>query len=93
MLEKPRRRSKQANKNLLNQAMAGAFCYNGTMNNLIKSKLELLPTSPGCYIHKDKNGTIIYVGKAKNLRNRVRSYFRGSHDTKTEALVSEIVDF
>ena len=69
------------------------FCYNGTMNNLIKSKLELLPTSPGCYIHKDKNGTIIYVGKAKNLRNRVRSYFRGSHDTKTESLVSEIVDF
>ena len=63
------------------------------MNNLIKTKLELLPTSPGCYIHKDKNGTIIYVGKAKNLRNRVRSYFRGSHDTKTEALVSEIVDF
>ena len=63
------------------------------MNNLIKSKLELLPTSPGCYIHKDKNGTIIYVGKAKNLRNRVRSYFRGSHNTKTEALVSEIVDF
>ena len=63
------------------------------MNNLIKSKLELLPTSPGCYVHKDKNGTIIYVGKAKNLRNRVRSYFRGSHDTKTEALVSEIVDF
>ena len=63
------------------------------MNNLIKSKLELLPTSPGCYIHKDKNGTIIYVGKAKNLRNRVRSYFRGSHDTKTEALVSEILDF
>ena len=63
------------------------------MNNLIKSKLELLPTSPGCYIHKDKNGIIIYVGKAKNLRNRVRSYFRGSHDTKTEALVSEIEDF
>ena len=62
-------------------------------NKLIQSKLELLPTSPGCYIHKDKNGTIIYVGKAKNLRNRVRSYFRGSHDTKTEALVSEIEDF
>ena len=63
------------------------------MNKLIQSKLELLPTSPGCYIHKDKNGIIIYVGKAKNLRNRVRSYFRGSHDTKTEALVSEIEDF
>ena len=70
-----------------------SFAIIESMNNLIKSKLELLPTSPGCYIHKDKNGTIIYVGKAKNLRNRVRSYFRGSHDTKTEALVSEIVDF
>ena len=69
------------------------FAIIESMNNLIKSKLELLPTNPGCYIHKDKNGTIIYVGKAKNLRNRVRSYFRGSHDTKTEALVSEIVDF
>ena len=69
------------------------FAIIESMNNLIKSKLELLPTSPGCYIHKDKNGTIIYVGTAKNLRNRVRSYFRGSHDTKTEALVSEIVDF
>ncbi|WP_205029906.1 excinuclease ABC subunit UvrC [Streptococcus porcinus] len=63
------------------------------MNELIKHKLELLPDSPGCYLHKDKNGTIIYVGKAKNLRNRVRSYFRGSHDTKTEMLVSEIADF
>ncbi|OTP43141.1 UvrABC system protein C [Enterococcus faecalis] len=42
---------------------------------------------------KDKNGTIIYVGKAKILKNRVRSYFRGSHDTKTERLVSEIDDF
>lgn len=63
------------------------------MNNLIKHKLELLPDSPGCYIHKDKNGTIIYVGKAKNLKNRVRSYFHGSHNTKTELLVSEIEDF
>lgn len=63
------------------------------MNELIKHKLELLPDSPGCYIHKDKNGTIIYVGKAKNLKNRVRSYFHGSHNTKTELLVSEIKDF
>ncbi|MGT2682084.1 excinuclease ABC subunit UvrC [Streptococcus porci] len=63
------------------------------MNDTIKYKLELLPDSPGCYLHKDKNGTIIYVGKAKNLKNRVRSYFRGSHDTKTELLVSEIEDF
>ncbi|GFE46979.1 UvrABC system protein C [Streptococcus canis] len=63
------------------------------MNELIKHKLELLPDSPGCYLHKDKAGTIIYVGKAKNLKNRVRSYFRGSHDTKTALLVSEIADF
>ena len=53
----------------------------------------MLPDSPGCYIHKDKNGTIIYVGKAKNLKKRVRSYFHGSHNTKTELLVSEIEDF
>ncbi|MCO4473207.1 excinuclease ABC (subunit C) [Streptococcus infantarius subsp. infantarius] len=63
------------------------------MNELIKHKLELLPDSPGCYIHKDKDGKIIYVGKAKNLKNRVRSYFHGSHNTKTELLVSEIEDF
>ncbi len=63
------------------------------MNDLIRHKLELLPDSPGCYLHKNQYGTIIYVGKAKNLRNRVRSYFRGSHDTKTTALVSEIADF
>ena len=63
------------------------------MNDLIKHKLELLPNNPGCYLHKDKFGNIIYVGKAKNLKNRERSYFRGSHDTKTELLVSEIADF
>ncbi len=68
------------------------ICYNKTMNNTIKAKLELLPDSPGCYLHKDKNGTVIYVGKAKNLKNRVRSYFHGSHNTKTELLVSEIED-
>lgn len=73
--------------------MQQPFCYNKTMNELIKHKLELLPDSPGCYIHKDKNGKIIYVGKAKNLKNRVRSYFHGSHNTKTELLVSEIEDF
>ena len=63
------------------------------MNEHIEHKLALLPDQPGCYLMKDKNGTIIYVGKAKVLKNRVRSYFRGSHDTKTERLVSEIVDF
>lgn len=63
------------------------------MNSLIKEKLALLPEQPGCYLMKDKNGTIIYVGKAKILKNRVRSYFTGSHNTKTEHLVSEIADF
>ncbi|HDV6597978.1 TPA: excinuclease ABC subunit UvrC [Enterococcus faecalis] len=63
------------------------------MNERIKNKLALLPDQPGCYLMKDKNGTIIYVGKAKILKIRVRSYFRGSHDTKTERLVSEIDDF
>lgn len=63
------------------------------MNDSIKNKLALLPDQPGCYLMKDKNGTIIYVGKAKILKNRVRSYFSGSHDRKTERLVSEIADF
>jgi excinuclease ABC subunit C len=63
------------------------------MNEQIRHKLALLPDQPGCYLMKDQHGTIIYVGKAKILKNRVRSYFTGSHDTKTERLVSEIVDF
>lgn len=63
------------------------------MNEQIKNKLALLPDLPGCYLMKDKDNVIIYVGKAKILKNRVRSYFTGSHDTKTERLVSEIVDF
>lgn len=63
------------------------------VNERIKNKLTLLPDQPGCYLMKDRQGTIIYIGKAKILKNRVRSYFTGSHDTKTERLVSEIVDF
>lgn len=59
----------------------------------IQEKLALLPDQPGCYLMKDRQGTIIYVGKAKILKNRVRSYFTGSHDGKTQALVSEIEDF
>lgn len=59
----------------------------------IKLKLSLLPDKPGCYLMKDSNNTIIYVGKAKNLKNRVRSYFTGAHNAKTTKLVSEIVDF
>ncbi|CAH0129998.1 UvrABC system protein C [Peribacillus sp. Bi96] len=63
------------------------------MNQQIKNKLALLPDQPGCYLMKDRQGTIIYVGKAKVLKNRVRSYFRGSHDGKTFRLVNEIEDF
>lgn len=63
------------------------------MNEKIQHKLALLPDQPGCYLMKDQKGTIIYVGKAKILKNRVRSYFTGSHDTKTTRLVSEIADF
>ncbi|MBC2115755.1 excinuclease ABC subunit UvrC [Listeria booriae] len=59
----------------------------------IRNKLALLPDQPGCYLMKDQQGTIIYVGKAKILKNRVRSYFTGSHDGKTQRLVQEIRDF
>jgi excinuclease ABC subunit C len=63
------------------------------VNEIIKNKLSLLPDQPGCYLMKDRQGTIIYVGKAKILKNRVRSYFTGSHDGKTLRLVGEIEDF
>jgi excinuclease ABC subunit C len=59
----------------------------------IRSKLALLPEKPGCYLMKNKEDTIIYIGKAKVLRNRVRSYFTGSHNAKTLALVHEIDSF
>jgi len=59
----------------------------------IKEKLKLLPKSPGCYLMKNSDGEIIYVGKAKNLSNRVKSYFTGIHNAKTEKLVENIVDF
>ena len=59
----------------------------------IEHKLSLLPDLPGCYLMKDLNSKIIYVGKAKNLKNRVRSYFKSAHEGKTAHLVSEIVDF
>lgn len=59
----------------------------------IKQKLSLLTSSPGCYLMKNKDNVIIYVGKAKNLKKRVSSYFRGAHYGKTAKLVSEIVDF
>lgn len=60
----------------------------------LEEKLKNLPTSPGVYLHKDEGGKIIYVGKAKNLRNRVRSYFQSGrgHDLKTRELVRRIRD-
>lgn len=62
------------------------------MNEIIKEKLKLLPDKPGCYMYRDKTGEIIYVGKAKVLKNRVKSYFTGPHNIKTTKLVSEIND-
>ncbi|MDP4125360.1 MAG: excinuclease ABC subunit UvrC [Bacillota bacterium] len=61
--------------------------------DLLRQKLTLLPEKPGVYLMKDNQGQIIYVGKAKILKNRVKSYFTGSHVGKTERLVSQIVDF
>ena len=60
---------------------------------MIKEKLSLVPNKPGCYLMKNKDNVIIYVGKAKKLKNRLSSYFRGTHTGKTAKLVSEIVDF
>lgn len=59
----------------------------------IKNKLSLVPEQPGCYLMKNREGTVIYVGKAKVLRNRLRSYFTGSHTVKTQLMVNEVVDF
>lgn len=64
-----------------------------TSRDKIKEKLALLPAKPGVYLMKDVRGEVIYVGKAKVLKNRVRSYFTGSHDGKTQLLVSHIADF
>jgi len=63
------------------------------MNQLIKDKLALLPAEPGCYLMKSAVGEVIYVGKAKKLKNRVKSYFTTVHNKRTQLLVSEIADF
>ncbi|AUD62615.1 excinuclease ABC subunit C [Tenericutes bacterium MO-XQ] len=59
----------------------------------LKAKINLLPTEPGCYLMKNDKDEVIYVGKAKNLKNRVKSYFTGAHNEKTTRLVLEINDF
>lgn len=63
------------------------------MNQLIKDKLAMLPLSPGCYLMKSAKGEVIYVGKAKKLKNRVKTYFTKVHNKRTQLLVSEIFDF
>ena len=60
---------------------------------MIKDKLKELPNNPGCYLMKNSDDEVIYVGKAKNLSNRVRSYFTGSHNAKTTRLVQDIKTF
>ena len=62
------------------------------MNPTLAYKIKMLPESPGCYIMKSR-GEIIYVGKAVNLKNRVRQYFHGSHTPKVAAMVSRVDDF
>jgi excinuclease ABC subunit C len=73
------------------------FCSYDTINMVIvlnlKDKIALLPTEPGCYLMRNEEDQVIYVGKAKNLKNRVKSYFTGAHNEKTTRLVSEIRDF
>jgi len=65
----------------------------GIVESTIEQKLNVVPMKPGCYLMKDKHGIVIYVGKSKKLRNRVRSYFKGAHDEKTQRLVMDIADF
>lgn len=60
---------------------------------MILDKLKLVPHKPGCYLMKNKDGVIIYVGKAKDLKNRLNSYFHSSHTGKTARLVNDIADF
>ena len=65
--------------------------YNIIMNEALQETIKLVPSQPGCYLYYDKEGEIIYVGKAKNLKRRVYSYFHKQHDSvKTNVLVSQI---
>ena len=59
----------------------------------LREKARGLPLAPGVYLMLDKDRAVIYVGKAKQLKNRVSNYFHGAHDTKTEAMIAKIADF
>jgi excinuclease ABC subunit C len=78
--------------------MAEYWLYNifmsAELTATVQEKLNMLPTNPGCYLYKDEDGRIIYVGKAINLRSRVRSYFHPSanHSIKTRRLVEAVCD-
>lgn len=65
------------------------------MTDALRERLKTLPDRPGCYLMRDVRGTIIYIGKAKNLRNRVRSYFRpgAKHAPKVRSMVHTVADF
>ena len=64
-----------------------------TMTETLSEKSNKLPLLPGVYIMKDASGQIIYIGKAKKLKNRVSSYFHGEHESKVAARVSKVADF
>ena len=66
-------------------------CLGG--DNMIDKLLKTVPHKPGCYLMKDKNGCVIYVGKSKNLKNRLSSYFKQTHSGKTGMLVKDIYTF
>ena len=65
------------------------------MTDLIRERLKSVPNRPGCYLMRDRRGVIIYVGKAKNLRRRVSSYFRpgAKHPPKVRSMVDTVYDF
>ena len=85
--------STPSNHNIIQAKKAKILAEKAEIKANIEKKLKLLPDLPGCYLMKNADDLIIYVGKAKNLKNRVRSYFRGAHDAKTTKLVSEIHHF
>ena len=69
------------------------MCNNSSVINMFKEELKLVPNKPGSYQMYDESDTVIYVGKAKNLKKRLSSYFRGTHTGKTAKMISNIAYF